>query len=212
MATQKTISYLDETGVRTLANQLAAGMNSKIYDSIIDNLNSSSTRDAYHSLSAAGLYTLLGASGATDSSTLNGKINNLSSTLTTLQQMVSGFTHLQIEVVTGEITSVSNPSTVKLYLQRDDVADNTFVMYIYRQNITVPELDSSGNPTYNTDGSIRTKVVNQWVSIGKSEININNYWSKDEIEDLKSALSYYNITLISNATTTISNKVSSAFS
>jgi len=210
MPVQKTISYLDEVGVRALAQQLAAGMNEKIYDSIIDTLTDSGTRDANHSLSAAALYALLGASNATDNSSLNGKINTLSSNLTTLQQAVNGYTHLQIEIVTGAITSVSNPSTDKLYLQRDDVSDSTFIMYIYRQNVEVAVTDIHGDPVYEND-VLQTQTVNQFIAIGKSEVNISNYWSKDEISELKEALSLYNISLISNPNTTIPNKVSTAF-
>jgi len=205
-----TISYLDETGVRALANQLAAGMNEKIYDSIIDTLTNATNRDANHTLSAAALYALLGATNASDSSTLNGKLNNLSTNVNTLQQVVNGYTHLQIEIVTGEITSIISPSTSKLYLQRDDVTDSTFVMYIYRENVEIPVLDENDEPTYE-NGELVTQTVNQWVAIGKTDIILQNYWSKDEVEDLKTALSFYNISLISNPTTTIGNKVTTAF-
>ena len=208
---QATIQYLDEAGVRALAEQLATGMNSKIYSAIIISLDSATNRDNVHSLSALGLYNILGAANASGSTTINGKINGLSSDLSTLQQTVNNYTHLQIEVVTGAITTVSSPSTSKLYLQRDDPTDDTFVMYIYRQNVEVPVLDANDEPTYDqTTGELITQIVNQWVSIGKTDVILTNYWSKSEISDLKDALSMYDISLITTSNY-VSNKVATAF-
>ena len=208
---QTTIKYLDEIGVASLAQQLAAGMNSKIYSAIVSSLDSATNRDNVHALSAQGLYNILGASNATGSTTLNGKINGLSSDLTTLQQAVNNYTHLQIEIVTGAITSVASPSTSKLYLQRDDPTDDTFVMYIYRENVEVAVLDANDEPTYDsTTGELITQIVNQWVSIGKTDVILTNYWSKSEISALKDALSMYDISLITTSNY-VSNKVATAF-
>lgn len=187
MAIEK-FTFLDEVGTQKLAEALLSKVNTRIAERIVQEVNDSS--DANHVASAAILNALLKAkdekiaANTTEigkNTTAIGEVKTTVGELTTkvdankeaidtattdlaaLSTKVDGLTHLTIDTVTGAITSVADPSTSVLYLQRDDEADTTWMLYIYRE-----------------DGT--------WVNIGDTEVDLSNYWSKDDVDAMKEAL------------------------
>lgn len=87
--------------------------------------------------------------------------------------------HARLQPVTGDLDTLvpeeERDSNV-IYLQRDDTSDATWAMYIWA-TYEVPDTDSE------EDGA--TKEVTEWVNLGTTEINLDNYWSKDDVSELK---------------------------
>lgn len=187
MAIEK-ITFLDEVGTQKLAEALLSKVNSRIAERIVQEVNDAS--DGNHVASAAVLNALLKAKDAqiTANTTEIGKnttaigeaktavtalgekvdanktaIDTATTDLAALSTKVDGLTHLTIDTVTGAITTVADPSTSILYLQRDDESDKTWMLYIYRE-----------------DGT--------WINIGDTEVDLSNYWSKDDVAAMKEAL------------------------
>lgn len=186
MAIEK-FTFLDEVGVQKLAEALLTKANIRISERIVQEINDSS--DANHVASAALLNTLLKAAdakiaantaaiganttaiGAANTSitelgekvdTNKTSIDTVNSTLSTLAEKVDGLTHLTITTVTGPITDVTDPDPSVMYLQRDDESDTTWMMYIWS--------------------------VDKWIAIGDTEVDLSNYWSKDDVDEMKEAL------------------------
>lgn len=187
MAIEK-ITFLDEVGTQKLAEALLSKVNSRIAERIVQEVNDAS--DGNHVASAAVLNALLKAKDAqiAANTTEIGKnttaigeaktavtalgekvdanktaIDTATTDLAALSTKVDGLTHLTIDTVTGAITTVADPSTSILYLQRDDESDKTWMLYIYRE-----------------DGT--------WINIGDTEVDLSNYWSKDDVAAMKEAL------------------------
>lgn len=186
MAIEK-FTFLDEVGVQKLAEALLTKANIRISERIVQEINDSS--DANHVASAALLNTLLKAAdakiasntaaiganttaiGAANTSitelgekvdTNKTSIDTVNSTLSTLAEKVDGLTHLTITTVTGPITDITEPDPTVMYLQRDDESDTTWMMYIWS--------------------------VDKWIPIGDTEVDLSNYWSKDDVDEMKEAL------------------------
>lgn len=187
MAVEK-FTFLDEVGSEKLALGILTKVNTRISERIVKEISDASDHD--HVASAALLNSLLKARDAlisanttasaenktaieaidtsiaeltTKVDTNKTAIDGVTTDLADLSTKVDGLTHLTIDTVTGAITDVADPSTSVLYLQRDDEADTTWMLYIYRE-----------------DGT--------WVNIGDTEVDLSNYWSKDDVEEMKTAL------------------------
>lgn len=187
MAIEK-FTFLDEVGIQKLSEALLSKVNTRIAERIVQEVNDAS--DGNHVASAAVLNALLKAKDAAiaanttaiganttaigeakTSVTELGKkvdanktaIDTATTDLAALSTKVDGLTHLTIDTVTGAIDTVADPSTSILYLQRDDENDKTWMLYIYRE-----------------DGT--------WVNIGDTEVDLSNYWSKDDVDAMKEAL------------------------
>ncbi len=85
----------------------------------------------------------------------------------TVYKAIINTKHTSIKFITGNIDEQvpleeRDPSV--LYFQRDDEDDKTWMIYIW-------DVDNT-----------------KWVCVGDSEIDLSNYWSKDENEELKKAL------------------------
>lgn len=84
--------------------------------------------------------------------------------------------HVTMMPVTGDIDTavpLDQRSTNVIYLQRDDENDTSWQMYIWNVDETVDEdLDPS------------------WICLGKTEIDLSNYWSKstEDVNALKTRL------------------------
>lgn len=187
MAIEK-LTFLDEVGIQKLSEALLSRVNTRIAERIVQEVNDAS--DGNHVASAAVLNALLKAKdtaiaanttaiGANTTAIGEAKtsitelgtkvddnktaIDSATTDLAALSTKVDGLTHLTIDTVTGAIDTVVEPSTSILYLQRDDEADKTWMLYIYRE-----------------DGT--------WVNIGDTEVDLSNYWSKDDVDAMKEAL------------------------
>ena len=176
--------FLDETGVQTLATNLLGKVNLRIDERIVDSMDASS--DENHVLSAKAVYELIGGAEANgDGSTIKDELANLNTELDALDSKVTSLTHLEVETVTGDIGSVLEPSTSKLYFQRDTEDDNTWNLYIYR--MMLPEGEPEGEP------------VPTWVCVGDTSIDLVNYWRKDDIESMRTALSIHDAEALEEA-------------
>lgn len=188
MALEK-FTFLDEVGIQKLSELLLSKVNSRISERIVQELTDAS--DANHVASATLLNNLLktrdaiiaaNATGVATNKTEIGKIagdisdlttkvganasgvENVASDITALDEKITGLTHLTIDMVIGSIDDVVDPNTDVLYLQKDNDADTTWMLYIYRDDAT-------------------------WVSIGDTAVDLSNYWSKDDDVQIKESLS-----------------------
>ena len=139
--------YINEEGVK----QLASDILSKVYVRITEKITS--TYDKTDEVNA-----------------VTGKA--VADAIKELSNKVDGLTHLHIETVVGEITSVADPDTAALYFQKDNEDDPTWVMYIYKDA--------------------------QWIGIGDTSVDLANYWKKTDIEEMKTALGIVEYEAISN--------------
>lgn len=83
--------------------------------------------------------------------------------------------HVGIITVTGDINEkvpLEKRSTSMIYFQRDDAEDKTWSIYIWNTNSEDDDVD----------------FVPGWICIGDTEVDLDKYWSKDDIDDLKQAL------------------------
>ena len=180
--------FLSEDGVRNLAEQLLGKLNIRVQERIVTEINENSSDKQV--LSAKALYNLINtlntsntgilerldehdaqlsnngealAEIAEEQTTQNEKILGLETDLQSLMDTVNSLIHLKIETVTGSIDTVAEPKTDVMYLQRDDENDKTWMMYIYNTELG-------------------------WINIGDTEVDLSNYWSKDNIQELREAL------------------------
>lgn len=193
MALEK-FTFLDEVGIQKLSEALLGKVNSRISERIVQELTDAS--DANHVASATLLNSLLktrdaliaaNSTGAATNKTEIGKVVSDISDLTTkvgentsgvakvgsditaLDEKVTGLTHLTIDLVVGPIDDVVDPKTDVLYLQKDDESDTTWMLYIYRADST-------------------------WVSIGDTAVDLSNYWSKDDVTEIKESIGVPEVT------------------
>ena len=118
-------------------------------------LSSSTNRDANHSLSAAGLYTILGALAATDNSSVNGRINNLSSV------------KISDSSIGGSLTFYDNSYNEGVKLNADNVTIGGYTNLRYGNA-------SFDNSTFNSEIRIYGSSSNDVrASINNSTINSN---------------------------------------
>lgn len=201
MAIEK-LTFLDEVGVQQLAEAVLSKANIRISERIVQEINDQS--DADHTPSAALLNTLLKAkdglieanktaiannkkdidavkTDVTDLTTKVGEnktaIDGVKTDLAALDTKIGGLTHLTMEAVTGLITTVTDPKTDVLYLQRDDENDTTWMLYIY---------------TVNGEN-------HEWIAIGDTEIDLSGYWKKTDIDEMKEALGVPEMTPMTEA-------------
>lgn len=119
-------------GLLTLVSQIFSKVDTKLTNRTVDVINEES--DSSHVPSALAVFNALKAVSPTMSSV----------------------------TVMGPITSVENPSSTTIYLQKDDENDDTWEMYLY--------------------------VDESWVSIGSTNIDLTNYWSRADIEEMRNVL------------------------
>lgn len=200
----ETYQFLNELGVQKLAEQLFGKVNIRIAERIVTSVDANASDKQV--ASAKALYNLIAALQAKDVEltgrlddhdtqlTNNGngiaalnesqaeqdtKISALETNLQDLVDTVNSLTHLTIETVTGDISTVADPQTDVMYLQRDDESDTTWMMYIYQAPAVEGEAGS-------------------WINIGDTEVDLSNYWSKDNIEEMKEALGIHDAEAISD--------------
>ena len=87
--------------------------------------------------------------------------------ISALDEKINLLKHLKIETVVGPIDSVVEPKEDMLYFQKDNEEDPTWVLYIY----------NSG----------------KWIPVGDTSIDLVNYWSKDDTEEIKNAIGLENV-------------------
>ena len=73
----------------------------------------------------------------------------------------------------GNIEDVVEPNSSYIYLQRDNDQDTTWMMYVYDESLG-------------------------WINIGDTEVDLSNYWSKDDTEELREALNMHDVESISD--------------
>jgi len=78
---------------------------------------------------------------------------------------INSMSHIKFKTHTGLIDEVTEPNSSYIYLQRDNEADQLWMMYVYDADLG-------------------------WINIGDTEVDLSNYWSKDptDVEALKLAL------------------------
>lgn len=78
---------------------------------------------------------------------------------------INRMTHIKFKTHTGSIDTVVEPNPSFIYLQRDDLNDSMWMMYVYDEETG-------------------------WINVGDTEVDLSNYWSKkpEDIEALKLAL------------------------
>lgn len=166
--------HLDENGVQTMSEYLLRATNSRIKERISTAVNSAAYSDDNHVLSAKAVLGNIGNLGnygsmdGTEASVL-GKVKNLdlrvgASTdartdntvygyikqqVYTLEQTISGLTHLTYQVVTGPISGVTDPAEDVIYLQHDtpSFAIGTDGYFLNAQG-THAQYDDGENPVY----------------------------------------------------------------
>lgn len=193
------LTFLDEVGIQKLSEAILKKTNSRIADRIVQELNDAS--DADHVVSAALLNTLLKASDAlidanttaiatnkTDVDNASADVESLKTKvtdnttnvtaavdgITALDEKIAGLTHLTIDMVVGPISGVTDPKSDVLYLQKDDEADTTWMLYIYRED-------------------------NTWAQIGDTGVDLSDYWSKDDNAAIKEAVGVPEVTPLAEA-------------
>ena len=84
---------------------------------------------------------------------------------------INKMSHIKFKSHIGMIDTIVDPNPTYIYLQKDDEEDKTWMMYIYQ----VPETEEESG---------------SWITIGDTEVDLSNYWSKDasDVEALKIAL------------------------
>ena len=186
--------FLDEAGVNKLAEALLGKVNVRIGERIVTAV--SATSNDKQVASAKAVYDLIAALQTADTTldgrvTANetaigvntqaiadintaqgvqdGKISDLETDLGTLEAKVDGLTHLTLETVIGDISTVTDPQTDVMYLQKDNESDKTWMLYIYQAPAT--------------DGEAGT-----WINVGDTEVDLSNYWTKDDADEMREAL------------------------
>lgn len=78
---------------------------------------------------------------------------------------INKMSHIKFKTHIGNIETVTEPNSSFIYLQRDDENDPMWMMYVYDADLG-------------------------WINIGDTEVDLSNYWSKDEesVAALKLAL------------------------
>lgn len=143
--------FINEDGVKQLATEILSKVNTRISNKITSDYSATDETKA-----------------------VTGKA--VATAVKELADKVDGLTHLTIHTIIGDITSVESPSADVLYFQKDTEEDKTWVMYIYRADIT----------------------ENPWVVIGDTSIDLVNYWKKTDVEEMKTALGIVEYEPISN--------------
>lgn len=97
---------------------------------------------------------------------------------------IAGSQHTKIKVITGDIdvlVPLEERDPTVMYYQRDNEDDKTWMIYIW-------DVDNQ-----------------QWINVGDTEIDLSNYWSKDDTDELREVLG---IVTIENNVTEIQGDVS----
>lgn len=159
--------FLDDYGTQEMFNILLEVSDSNFKERTVTEVNSSS--DENHIPTAAAVYkTLKGILNGYD--TPKESLDALKSYFDSIKLKTDRYSdkdHLETEMITGQINTVTSPNTHTLYLQRDNVFDKTWKMYIYS------EIEYDGT---------------HWVCIGNTEPDLVGYWKKDQIDELKEFL------------------------
>lgn len=159
--------FLDDYGTQEMFNILLEVSDSNFKERTVTEVNSSS--DENHIPTAAAVYKTL-------KDILNGydtpkeSLDALKSYFDSIKLKTDKYSdkdHLETEMITGQINTVASPNTHTLYLQRDNVFDKTWKMYIYSET----EYDGT-----------------HWICIGNTEPDLVGYWRKDQIDELKEFL------------------------
>jgi len=172
----ETYQFLNQAGVEKLATELLGKVNLRIAERIVTEVSETSSdkvvpsaKTVYDLLAAAnaasadlktrvdGHDTTLGEHGdsisalQTSQGEQDTKIGTLETDLAALSKTVDDLTHLTIETVTGSIDTVTTPATDKLYLQRDNESDKTWMLYVYQESANPDAYDAS--KYFTTDGA-----------------------------------------------------------
>ena len=194
MAIEK-FEFLSKDSVRILAKQLLTKTNVRIEERIVTEVSDASTDK--HVASAKAVYDLITAINATNADLTgridaqgtriatnetaitaineeqvvqDGRLTTTEDNLTDLERVVDALTHLNIQVVTGSITTVVTPDPAVLYFQRDDENDTTWMLYVYKNS--------------------------EWINVGDTEVDLSNYWTKDNVDELREALRVHDVETI----------------
>ena len=207
MAIEK-FEFLAKDSLMSLAVQLLTKTNVRIEERIVTEVSDTSTDK--HVASAKAIYDLITAING-DSDELAGKLAaqlpkitanenaiadintaqdaqdirlvDTETDLTDLERVVDALTHLNIQIVTGDISTVGTPDPAVLYFQRDDENDTTWMLYVY------------------TNG--------EWINVGDTEVDLSNYWTKDNVDELREALRVHDVETIDDDY--ITSEIDSAF-
>jgi hypothetical protein len=205
----ETYQFMNKESVKYLLDLLFTKTNVRIDQRIVNSISASSSDKQV--LSAEALYDLIATMTATDNNLagrldandtklselgeqivatqeskggIDDKITEIGENISDLSDVVEGLNHLTIQVVEGKIeTVVAEPKSDVLYIQRDSAEDPSWMIYVY------------------TEG-------NGWVCVGDTELDLSNYWSKDDVADMREALGVHEVEALSDADITDSVETS----
>ena len=199
----ETLTFMNEAKIELFAKQILSNANIRISERIVTEVTETSSDK--QTASAKVVYALikalqdadLAASNRVDANratiesnaaaitsinegqvTQDNKLTDIETGISELSEVVAGLTHLTIDVVTGDISTVTDPQTDVLYLQRDDETDKTWMLYIYR----APAVEGEAGT---------------WINVGDTEVDLSNYWSKDDTEAMREVLAMHNVEAVS---------------
>lgn len=196
----KEFTFLDQAGVSTLTSSLLKQVNVKINDRAVSTLDASS--DAYHFLTAAALFGLLGAADSTDAATVNGAINALEALVGTKADAAGtdtvygaikdvlatigdeatataddGTVYGDIKALAAEVAALTH-LTIETYVGNvEDIADpQTDVLYFVKSD----ESDQTWElyiAQVDTDAGTTT-----WINVGDTSVDLANYYKHGDLQ------------------------------
>lgn len=195
----KNFTFLDQAGVSTLTTALLKQVNVKINDRAVDALSASS--DAYHFLTAAALYGLLGATDADGTgTTINDKIAALKtlvgqnatavagdgSVFGAIKQLIADIGDADTATGTGETvydaiktldTKVDGLTHLTIETYVGDVADiqdpKTDKLYFVKS--------TEDDPTWELYVATKNSDTVTWINVGDTSVDLANYFKHGDL-------------------------------
>lgn len=165
-------NFLDEQGVVTLSKEIFLRLKSFVGGTIVNELSASS--DDKHSVSAKKVYEIyqeLKNATSGISPETSQKITKLENDLLQLTGRVDAIKSFTAKVHIGELTNIGVPDENAIYYHKATNQETNWNISVYA--------------TY--------KGIKQWLTIGSFNIDMSNYWSKSETDQLKNALNLPNM-------------------
>ena len=191
----ETYQFLSEDNIKVLASSLITKSNIRIGERIVTTVDENSTDKQV--ASARALYKLISQANATDANigtrldnhdtqlsndaatissaneyqvTQNESLSSIETNLDNLSGLVEALTHITYTSVIGDISTVTDPKSDIMYLQKDDENDPSWMIYIH----------------YN----------GTWINVGDTEVDLTVIWSKNEVNELREALEVHEVEAI----------------
>ena len=198
----KEFTFLDQTGVSQLTSALLKQVNVKINDRAVATLDA--TSDAYHFLTAAALFGLLGAADSQDAATVNGAINALKALVSTEAAAVAddGTVFGAIKGIIADIgdkaTAVAGDGTVQgdiKELAAEVAALTHLTIDTYVGDVTtIPDPQTDVLYFVKADDSDQTWELYiaqidgetvTWINVGDTSVDLANYFKHGDLKAME---------------------------